>query len=220
MNRNYLIFGIGLPLLLLWGGTLLALFFLPETIPAHFGPGGVDRLGSKYELLGLPVLATLAALLTFFKDPALRLAAALAVWIFVSAQGLVLALVFTYLGAAPQPLTPEEAKLGELVLKGVALIGGLVIATLGFVLWKRPPKPNPYYGLRIWETLEDPEVWYPANRFAGAAMVAAGLAAAIAALFLPGLYAAGVLALAVLLATLVRQAARQKPDPLSLRSLT
>ena len=202
MNRSYLIFGIGLPLLLLWGGTLLALSFLPETVPAHFGPGGVDRLGSRYELLSLPVLATLAALLALFKNPALRLAAALAVWIFAFAQGLVLALVFTHLGTAPRPPTPKEAELGERVLKGVLVLGGLVTAALGFALWKRPPPPNPYYGFRIRETLEDPEIWYPANRFAGAAMAAAGLAAAVAAFFLPSLYAAGVLALAVLLATL------------------
>jgi len=191
-----------LPLLLLWSGTLLTVFFLPETVPAHFGPGGVDRLGSKYELLDLPVLATLAALLAFFKDPALRLAAALAVWIFAFAQGLVLALVFTYLGTAPQPPTPEEAELGERVVKGILVLGGLVTAALGFALWKRPPRPNPYYGFRIRETLEDPEIWYPANRFAGATMAVAGPAAAVAAFFLPSLYAAGVLALAVLLATL------------------
>jgi len=215
VNRNYLIFGIGLPLLLLWGGTLLALLSLPETVPAHFGPGGVDRLGSKYELIGLPVLATLAALLAFFKDPALRLAAALAVWIFAFAQGLVLALVFTHLDAAPRPPTPEETLLGERVLKGILALGGLVTAGLGFALWKSPPEPNPYYGFRIRETLEDPEVWYPANRFAGAALAAAGLVGAAAALLLPGLYAAGVLVLAVLLATLVsyvytKKAARKR----------
>ncbi len=202
MNRNYLIFGILLPLLLLWGGTLLALFFLPETVPAHFGPGGLDRLGSKHELIGLPALATLAALLAFFKNPALRLAAALAVWIFAFAQGLVLALVFTHLDAAPRAPTPEETELGERVLKGILALGGLVTAGLGFALLKSPPEPNPYYGFRTRETLEDPEVWYPVNRFAGVALAAAGLVGAASALLLPGLYAAGVLVLAVLLATL------------------
>ena len=39
--------------------TLFALPFLPEQIPAHYGFGGqVDRWGSKYETLILPIFVS------------------------------------------------------------------------------------------------------------------------------------------------------------------
>jgi uncharacterized membrane protein len=34
--------------------------------------------------------------------------------------------------------------------------------------------PNPFYGLRVKRTLDDPAVWYPANRVAAWWMLAAG----------------------------------------------
>ena len=38
--------------------TVVALFFLPDRIPAHYGfDGTVDRWGSKYETLVFPVLS-------------------------------------------------------------------------------------------------------------------------------------------------------------------
>lgn len=36
--------------------TLISLLFLPDTIPAHFGMTKVDRYGSKYETLILPLI--------------------------------------------------------------------------------------------------------------------------------------------------------------------
>lgn len=39
--------------------TLISLFFLPDTIPAHFSPTKVDRFGSKYETLILPLFTPL-----------------------------------------------------------------------------------------------------------------------------------------------------------------
>jgi uncharacterized membrane protein len=51
--------------------------------------------------------------------------------------------------------------------------------------------PNPFYGLRVKRTLDDPAVWYPANRIAAWWMLAAGvlvmLVAALAYLLLPRL---------------------------------
>jgi hypothetical protein len=35
--------------------------------------------------------------------------------------------------------------------------------------------PNPFYGLRVKRTLDDPDVWYPANRMAAWWMLAAGV---------------------------------------------
>ena len=42
--------------------------------------------------------------------------------------------------------------------------------------------PNPFYGLRVKRTLDDPAVWYPANRYAAWwLMAAAALLMAVAA---------------------------------------
>jgi len=44
--------------------TLIALVFLPETVPVHFNGSGVaDRFGSKYEMLLLPVIAVVFGLI-------------------------------------------------------------------------------------------------------------------------------------------------------------
>ena len=54
--------------------TLLALGSLPDTIPAHYGADGlVDRMGSKYETLIIPLMllvmaAVIGVLLYVFRD--------------------------------------------------------------------------------------------------------------------------------------------------------
>ena len=57
------------------------------------------------------------------------------------------------------------------------------------LLWRKVG-PNPWYGFRVRRTLEDPEVWYSANRYAAKWMLGVGLiyTAVAAALYAaPGL---------------------------------
>jgi hypothetical protein len=54
----------------------------------------------------------------------------------------------------------------------VPLIGGWV-------------KPNPWYGLRIPLTLDNPDIWYPANRYAGWLLLIYGLVMLAVSLGLP-----------------------------------
>ena len=49
----------------------------------------------------------------------------------------------------------------------------IVLTAVPLVLGKVPP--NGLYGFRTEKTQSSPEVWYPANRFAGWAFVVAGL---------------------------------------------
>jgi uncharacterized membrane protein len=66
---------------------------------------------------------------------------------------------------------------------------GLVLSGLSWPLIWRKIGPNPFYGLRIRQTLDDPAVWYPVNAFAGKGMLCVGLGtcvAAVATYFMPG----------------------------------
>jgi hypothetical protein len=75
----------------------------------------------------------------------------------------------------------------------------LVLVSLP-LLWGKIP-PNPLYGFRVRTTLENPAIWYPANKFAAKRLAWTGIVVAGAALVLyaiPGLslnsYAFGCLA--------------------------
>jgi uncharacterized membrane protein len=47
---------------------------------------------------------------------------------------------------------------------------GLVILILGIPLLLGKVPPNSLYGLRTQKTLDDEQIWYQANRFAGATL--------------------------------------------------
>jgi uncharacterized membrane protein len=51
----------------------------------------------------------------------------------------------------------------------------LLFMALGIPLWLRKVGPNYIYGFRVRATLEDPEVWYEANAYAGKALFYGGL---------------------------------------------
>lgn len=67
------------------------------------------------------------------------------------------------------------------VLAGCFLIG------LSIPLIRGRVKPNGWYGFRITLTLNNPEIWYPVNRFAGWWLLGYAIVLVIAALWLPGL---------------------------------
>lgn len=67
---------------------------------------------------------------------------------------------------------------------------GLLLAALSVPLILQKIGPNPLYGFRVKQTLEDPAVWYPVNAYAAQRLLAVGLAISVAAgvLFLvPGI---------------------------------
>ena len=82
--------------------------------------------------------------------------------------------------------------------------GGLLLALLSLPLIARKIKPNPYYGFRVSETLENPEIWYTVNQYLAKRQLAAALieiASATGLYFWPGItvdtYALSVLAVFV-----------------------
>lgn len=70
------------------------------------------------------------------------------------------------------------------------LAAGFLLILLSLPLIGEKIKPNPLYGFRVSQTLEDPGVWYAANRYAGKRLLAAGfsiLAASVLLYRIPGL---------------------------------
>lgn len=45
------------------------------------------------------------------------------------------------------------------------LIGGILLALLSIPLIAGKVKPNPFYGFRVPATLENPDLWYPVNKY-------------------------------------------------------
>jgi len=63
----------------------------------------------------------------------------------------------------------------------VPILTGLLIAAIGLPLALDKIPPNALYGFRTPRTMSDERVWYPANRYAGKGLTAAGLLGALAA---------------------------------------
>ena len=61
----------------------------------------------------------------------------------------------------------------------------LVILAIPMIMGKVPP--NNLYGFRTKKTLSDPEIWYPANAYAGKWLLVWGVLMIVAALLLPWL---------------------------------
>lgn len=167
-----------------WGATLWSLWAFPERVPIHWNTlGEVDRWGSKYELLLVPVIQLLAvglmqvwpALDPTRKEPWRSWPALVAVvaWGITLLQLGLLYLVHAALGGAP----------GRLGLRGLWVAMGLLFLLLGNYLPKVPR--NRALGIRTPWTLTSPRAWQVTHRVAGWVFVGFGLALVLLGLFLP-----------------------------------
>jgi hypothetical protein len=69
----------------------------------------------------------------------------------------------------------------RMMLFGLYLFFGVLLALLGVPLILARVPPNRWYGFRVRRTLSDPSVWYAANRYSGWWMLAAGVVSAVVA---------------------------------------
>jgi uncharacterized membrane protein len=82
---------------------------------------------------------------------------------------------------AKQTLSPRKSEKSD--KRGHAMtfllifyvVAGLLLAGLSVPLILRKIGPNPVYGFRVRQTLEDPAVWYPVNAFAAKGLLCLGL---------------------------------------------
>lgn len=59
---------------------------------------------------------------------------------------------------------------------------GLFFIGLALPLIQRRVKPNAWYGFRVQQTLDDPQVWYEANAYAGKYLLGVGIATMVGAI--------------------------------------
>jgi len=67
---------------------------------------------------------------------------------------------------------------------------GLLLAVLAVPMIANKIKPNPWYGFRVKQTLENPEVWYKVNAYTGKYLLVVGIGIAVAAIgfsLIPGI---------------------------------
>ena len=70
------------------------------------------------------------------------------------------------------------------------IVSGITLTFISIPLIAEKIKPNYWYGFRVAKTLNNPEIWYKANKYAGWRLLGAGLTITLSSLLLyllPGL---------------------------------
>ena len=183
--------------------TVAVLWFLPDTIPAHYGISGeVDRWGSKYEsfiLPGISLVFGVAMLLgAWISGRSSRKEVEQGSRIFVIAGNVSLAvfnvmtLFFLYTSWAQMEHLEGVPEIGLRILFAVIAI---MLLILGAVMPQ--VKQNAWFGVRTKWTMQSVSVWEKSQRFGGKLfMGAAQLCLAFLALPFPWVTAHFVLSVA------------------------
>ena len=191
--------------------TVVALPYLPESVPMHFDiNGAVDRYGSKYEMLFIPAILILLNVLSEFgllrvsrngRDPESRAVKSDSANAKVaSLSTTVISFVMVILNFALIYVAHSSAdNLGELPfdfsgLSAVAL--GITFIAMGNYMPKT--KRNSLIGMRTSWSMYNDVTWQKSNRFTAYAMILAGIVTALV-----GLIVGGMVSLIVLLGALV-----------------
>lgn len=161
------------------------LIFLPDQVPMHYNARGeLDRMGSKYENLLLPVLYLIPAALMFFlakqqrKKQEYRNEKVLVITgIFIQLMQTVLLVIslvndLTYTGPSDQP--PDICK-----LTGIGI--GVLLIIYGNVMPKAAR--NTLFGLRTVWSMKNDRVWQHSQRFAGYTSIFCGFLMILAGIF-------------------------------------
>ena len=176
-----LIFFIFLPLVI----HLVSLNYLPNSVPMHYGFNGeVDRWGSKFEMLIVPILGIIGGMGCFIytKCATKKLKNNLKAF---NATTFVIALTFNILTIAFLITSfNKTTNINE------TISNKLIFSSIGFgfiILGNYMPKAkkNHYFGVRTKLTLSDDELWFKTQRFSGKLFVGFGLILTIISFFLP-----------------------------------
>lgn len=182
--------------------TVAVLWFLPDTIPAHYGISGeVDRWGSKYEsfiLPGISLVFGVAMLLgAWISGRSSRKEVEQGSRIFVIAGNVSLAvfnvmtLFFLYTSWAQMEHLEGVPEIGLRILFAVIAI---MLLVLGAVMPQ--VKQNAWFGVRTKWTMQSVSVWEKSQRFGGKLFMGAALLC-LASLALPFPWVTAVFVLSV-----------------------
>ena len=158
--------------------TVVALFYLPDRIPAHYGfSGEVDRWGSKYETLVFPVLSIVTGLVMLAmsrvsnkQDPTGKNEAAL-LWAGVI-TGAVFCAMTGYFLITDFRQTTNLNDVAIALTQVVFLVLGVMLIAFAFLL--PGTDRNPVFGVRTKKTMESEENWDKAQRFGAVSLLIAG----------------------------------------------
>lgn len=204
--------------LLTLASTIVMLFIFPDTIPVHFDINGVaDRWGSKYEMLILPVLAIVSAvmfeILTKFyrkksdeSDNEKQKAEILSnVKVLNITTWIILLLFFVmnifFLYTAYSQVYPEKNLPEFDVMRAVVITMGITFIVMGNYMPKT--RNNRNIGFRVHWTMYNDTTWRKSNKFASYVMMIAGALIIISAIFVKGIASTIIMLASLLIAILV-----------------
>lgn len=168
------------------------LAFMPDRVPMHYNAnGGIDRMGSKYEYLLIPIItAALAGLFVILAKYQARKGesgtekAAMVSGIAVLAFLAVLEVYILWKAAVYSPdadgHAPELSRLTAFGLGALFIIIGNIMPKAG---------RNSVFGLRTGWSMKNDEVWRRCQRFGGRSAVVCGILMIICGIALSGLAA-------------------------------
>lgn len=182
--------------------TIAVFFYLPDTVPAHFGVNGTpDRYGSKYEAFLLPGITLILCIIYFiFRKFTLRSSTdensrternidildtvMLCVFVLFNALCVMVLLLMKHPGMM------KEAD--NIIFPIIAAVIGTMFIVIGNIMPKT--KPNSFIGMRLSWCMDTDEHWYIANRAGGIALVFSGIVTIFSGLILrSGMYLVGML---------------------------
>ena len=170
--------------------TCILLVLSPDTVPVHYNLAGeIDRMGSKYEYLIFPVLASPVG--GFFgwmakryrQTPADEKALVISGICVLSVMGF-LGIYFQIAAILYDPMAGGGLQLNVMRLTVMAI--GAMLMILGNFMPKA--RRNSFYGLRTGWSLSSDEVWQKSQRFAGHTSVLCGVIMVLLAAFLDGFH--------------------------------
>lgn len=199
MKKTYYIFGALVIISFLITGIFLA--FMPDQIPIHYNLlGEVDRIGSKYENLLVPTLATISGLVLIAiakskkrtdSEKKILSISAVCISTFINALGIFfMCKELTYSFSESSAILVETTKF---VTMGI----GVILIILGNIMPKA--RKNAIFGLRTTWSMYNDTVWQKSQRFAGFSSVICGFLMIIIAIFLSGVWNLVASALLILL---------------------
>ncbi len=168
--------------------SLIALVFLPEKIPAHYGANfTVDRYGSKFEILILPVATLLISLIFLF--PGIFMRDELNKKIILNI-GLALILVFNALYYCILYVQCNNLKnLNSDVFnfeRILLLIFGVFFIFVGNLM--PMSRRNSFVGLRTTWSMTNDTVWKKCQIFGGISMIVTGVICFVTAFVFPNVF--------------------------------
>lgn len=218
-GRKKYVWTIVVCMMLLFVMAGIAMRFLPDTVPMHFGSDGhVDRYGSKYEFFAVAAVLCIGPVAAIAlpeekgfvvsesddektverKKTNRKVMRVIGVAVALAFDIVFLILLVTC-GTGAREGGLEEYEVGDMIATIMTIMLGLAFIPIGNVLPKT--KPNALVGVRTsWSSYND-RTWTRSNRFGGIAMMLVGVITVIITMFVRGLAAMVIMTVLLLAAS-------------------